>query len=361
MFLINEHVHKMNKQNNKPKVIGRNLDLLEQAIDAFKRETTLQVHKGQLQVNIAEKLVDATLQIEGANRTIEYFVEIKSEITDAAIGKLAHQFAGTSGRWLVVTRYVPTYLARRMKDLNIQFMDTAGNAYVNEKPLLVFIHGNKPEAGFVKQKPDRAWGPAGTKTTFALLCNKGLVAAPYREIAAAADVALGTLARVINDLIEQGFLLDQGTRGRRLQRKKELFDKWAEVYAAKLRPKTLNGRYTTDKAEFWDQGDLTRYQAYWGGEVAANKMTHYLKPEIVTIYARKPVNDLVLNPRLHKNAQGNVELREQFWRFETENQANGLVPPILVYADLMATADARNVEAAQMIYEDHIERHLLED
>ncbi|MDP2886360.1 MAG: type IV toxin-antitoxin system AbiEi family antitoxin [Ignavibacteria bacterium] len=351
----------MNARENKPDLIGLNLDILEAAIDAFKRETKLRAEKGRLEVKVAGRFVDATLQIEGPNRTIEYFVEIKPDITDVAIGKLAHQFAETPGKWLVVARHVPTYLARRMKELHIQFLDTAGNAYLNENPLLVFVHGNKPEQRFAKQKVDQAWGRAGAKTIFALLCNNGLVDAPYREIAAGANVALGTLARVLNDLIQQGFLLDRGIRGRRLQRKKELFDKWADAYALKLRPKTVTGVFTTDKEGFWQQGDLTRYHAFWGGEVAANKMTQFLKPEIVTIYVNKPLNDLVLNFRLHKNAQGNVELRERFWRFETEDQARGLVPPILVYADLMATGEPRNVETARAIYEEHIERHIRED
>jgi len=361
MFITNEHMNNMNTKEKKTKLAGEGLEILEDAIEAFKRETNLRAEKGRLEIDVAGKRIDATLQIEGQKRTMEYFVEIKPDITNATVGRLAHQFKDAPGRWLVVTRYVPTYLDRRMKELNVQFIDTAGNAYLNEKTLLIFIYGNKPEERFAKQKDYKAWGRAGAQIVFALLCNKDLVNAPYREIAAAANVALGTLAQVFNDLIEQGFLLDQGTRGRRLQRKKELFDKWAEAYALKLRPKTLNGRYTTDKVEFWQKGDLTRYKAYWGEEVAANKMTNYLKPEVVTIYANKPVNDLVLNLRLHKNARGNVELRERFWRFETEDQAKGLVPPILVYADLMATADARNVETARMLYEDRIERHLLED
>jgi len=31
-----------------------------------------------------------------------------------------------------------------------------------------------------------------------------------------------------------------------------------------------------------------------------------------------------------------------------------LVPPPLVYADLLATADARNVETAKMIYDEYL-------
>lgn len=351
----------MNEQEKQKAIIGRDLDVLDNAIEALERETKLHAEKKRLDVNIAGRRIDATLQIKGPTKKIEYFVEIKRIITDATIGKLALRFAETPGRWLLVTNYVPSHLARRMKELNIQFIDAAGNAYLHEKPLLVFVHGNKPDEKFVTHKSDLIWGRAGVKIVFALLCNDGLVNAPYREVANKADVGIGTLTQVFNGLIKLGFLLDRGAWGRRLQRKKELFDKWIEAYALRLRPKTLYGLYTADREGFWQQGDALHNQAHWGGEVAANQLTHYLKPEIITIYAHKPLNDLVLNLRLRKNPQGNVELRERFWRFEHEEKYRGMVPPILVYADLMATADARNIETAKMIYEEHLERRLRGD
>lgn len=349
----------MNTRNIIVKLAERDLEILENAIDAFRRETKLRVKQGRrTETDLPDK---ATLEIEGPNRAVEYLVEIKPFITEATIGSLALQFADTPGRWIVVTRHVPSTLARRMKELHIQFLDTAGNAYISKNPFLVFVHGNKPVERFPRQTDHRTWGRAEIQTIFALLCKKDLVHAPYRNIAAGANVSLGTLARVFDGLAQQGYLLERGTRGRRLQRKKELLDKWSEAYAVRLRPKLLNGLFTTDKTGFWEKADLTPYRACWGGEVAANKITHYLQPEIVTIYANKPLNDLVLNFRFHRNAQGNVEIRERFWRFETEGQTKGLVPPILVYADLLATGNSRNVETAKMIFETHIERHLIED
>ncbi|MBC3833208.1 hypothetical protein H8K33_16990 [Undibacterium amnicola] len=37
-----------------------------------------------------------------------------------------------------------------------------------------------------------------------------------------------------------------------------------------------------------------------------------------------------------------------------------MVPPLLVYADLMATGDARCIETAKMIYDEHVARLLAE-
>jgi hypothetical protein len=361
MFISYEHGNKMNEREKKIELAERDLEILETATEAFRRETKLNVEKGRLDVRIAGKYVEATVRIEAPIRTIEYLVEIKPTITETTLGKLAHQFQDTPGKWLVVTRYVPTYLAKKMKELNIQFIDTAGNAYLNEKPLLIFINGNRAPTGFKEETEEGIWGRGGIKVVFALFCDERTINGTYREIAETAKVALGTVGGIFKDLAQQGYLLDLGIHGRRLQRKKELFDTWAEAYAQKLRPKTLIGRYITDRDDLWQQRDLLPYHACWGGEVAANKLTNYLKPEIVTIYARKPVNDLVLNLRLRKKEQGNVEIREQFWRFDPKEPERDMVHPILVYADLTATADARNIEAAKMIYEEHIERHLREN
>jgi hypothetical protein len=54
-----------------------------------------------------------------------------------------------------------------------------------------------------------------------------------------------------------------------------------------------------------------------------------------------------------------LELRKPFWgrALRVEGRPD-TVPPALVYADLLATGDARCIETAQMIYDDHLARLL---
>jgi len=70
---------------------------------------------------------------------------------------------------------------------------------------------------------------------------------------------------------------------------------------------------------------------------------------------------LVLKNRLRKAEQGNVEILTPFWNFKYELADRDIVPPILVYADLMATGDQRNIETAEMIYEKYIDGFIRED
>ncbi len=104
---------------------------------------------------------------------------------------------------------------------------------------------------------------------------------------------------------------------------------------------------------------LQNPRAYLGGEAAAAQLTRYLKPEIATLYLpENTVNDFILKARLKKDVNGNIELLNTFWEFDHARELKGLVPPVLVYADLMATANDRNIETAKMIYDKHIARYI---
>jgi hypothetical protein len=65
--------------------------------------------------------------------------------------------------------------------------------------------------------------------------------------------------------------------------------------------------------------------------------------------------------KIRQDINGNIELRERFWNCENPELDKTMVPPLLVYADLMATGDPRNIETAQMIFTDYLQRHFTED
>ena len=92
----------------------------------------------------------------------------------------------------------------------------------------------------------------------------------------------------------------------------------------------------------------------WGGEVAAARLTGRLKPARVTVYTQAPLAAMVFPHRLRKTPDGDVEVLTPFWRCGHELSRQGLVPPLLVYADLIASGDPRNIEMAEEIYEHYI-------
>lgn len=337
-------------------------DILTEALDAFRRVTHLAVEELGRQPAKRRPMADARIRILGFMEPLDFWPVIQASLHEAALGRIALQFTLQPGRRsILVTRYVPSRLAIKMRDLRIPFIDTAGNAFLDAPPVFIFTQGNRPASLLRERGESGMLGAAGAKVVFALLCKNELVRATYRQIAEMADVALGSTAHVLDDLKRRGFLLEPKGQQRRLVRKRELADLWTSAYAQRLRGKSLLGRYTPDDPGFWSTADLSPYNAQWGGEVAANKLTHYLKPEVITIYAQRPVQQLVLNFKLRKEQRGGVEIRERFWKFTLDREAETVVPPLLVYADLLATADPRNVEAAKMIYDSIVQRYFGKD
>lgn len=361
MFTINEHNKITNTiRNGIMRIKRENTErgVLEEALNAFNKVTNLNATVQQTLHG-----PDAKFQFWVNEKKWKFAVEVKENVTRAAVGIIHHQRLLNPQRMdtILVTRYINPQIADLMKEDDIPFIDTAGNAYINEPPLFVFIKGNKiPEKDRVKP-PTRAFRPTGLQVIFALLCNKGLENATYREIARKADVALGTVDRVMRDLRQMGYLIEMKKRGRRLIDRLNLLIRWANAYPDELRPKKLRARYRADTFDWWKDTDIENYQAWWGGEIAATMLTRYLKPEKVTIYTRQPLGELMLKHKIRKDPKGNIEIFDVFWKFEYAWKYKNIVPPILIYADLLATGDKRNIETADIIYEQEIHRFIGED
>jgi len=309
---------------------------------------------------------DARIKLTLRELRWNFAAEIKKSVTQTTLGGTIAQLRKFPEKGLLVAGYITPQLAEQLKEMKIPFIDTAGNAYIDEPPLFVFIKGDKPDEDYRKNRPTRAFQQTGLQVVFALLCKPGLENAPYRQIAEETAVALGTVNWVMADLREKGHLIDMGKRGRRLVKKKALLERWVTTYPDKLRQRKLLGTYTTEDIGWWKDTEITKFGARWGGEVAAAKLTGYLKPETVTIYTGEAPGKLVMTRKLKRETTGNIEILKTFWNFiydwpDLDNQYLDLVHPILIYADLLATGDARNIETAEIVYDKEIARFVREE
>ena len=59
--------------------------------------------------------------------------------------------------------------------------------------------------------------------------------------------------------------------------------------------------------------------------------------------------------------QGPVVILDRFWRFEVEWEFPNVVPPVLIYADLLATGDDRCRETAGMVYDKYLAKTIAAD
>jgi len=339
---------------------NREKRILTNALKALRKETNLATNV-QPYVEPGLQGPDAFIQFTWQNMEWHFAIVVKPRLTRAMIGGVIQELRILPQKGLIITRYVTPQVADLLREMDIPFIDTVGNVYINELPLYIFIKGNKRADKEHAEPITRAFRPAGLQIIFALLCNPGLEGEPFRKIAKVATVALGTVTWVINDLKQMGYLIDVGKEGRRLIRKKNLLDRWVTAFPEQLRPKQLMGRYTADNLYWWENTNLAEYQAYWGGEIGAAILTRYLKPQIVTIYAHKPVSKLRIKNKMKKDPQGEIEILKAFWEFKYNWAYPDLVHPLLIYADLLTTGDARNIETAKIIYERNLDRFVRED
>ena len=336
-------------------------EIIRQALDIFQRNTRL-VAQELPPVIEAEFVPDVVITITVNGEILRFQAIVKTNITPAAIGAVIGRLNPVFPKGLLLTRYVTPNMAEELREKGVQFLDTVGNAYLNAPPLFVFVKGNRPDVAVSGEKTKRAFRPSGLQVLFALLVQPGLVTEPYREIASVADVALGTVNWVMRDLKELGYLVDMGSRGRRLIRKAELLDRWVTTYPDQLRPKLLLGRFRAANSNWQKEaGNLTSFGACWGGEPAAASMTGLLKPQSATIYTREGVDAIIMQNKLRKDPQGDVDILKAFWNVAMQKKYGDQAPPLVVYADLLATADPRNIEIAKVIYEQKIDGLVRED
>lgn len=310
-------------------------------------------------------LADAWLRIGKGGEHMDYVAEAKSRLTPATHGaatmQLQHAAAATGLAPLLVTEYLTPPMAEKLRGQKQQFADTAGNAYLEGPGLLVYVTGCKLQGNNVAPNAGKAYTLTGLKVMFALLGNPELANAPHRAIAAAAGVALGAIPAVLADLQQTGHLLVL-PKHRCLNATKRLLDEWALTYARRLRAKTLQATYLAKDFDAWQQWPLDA-QALWGGEPAANLLVDYLVPGVLTIYADRLPPKLLVEQRMTivRGAQAGdrvLEWRKPFWGNMPATTRPDTVHPVLVYADLLATGDARCIETAQLVYDEHLARLL---
>lgn len=339
--------------------------ILDDTLQAL-RDQNLTAELDQAHPEMGGAHADALVRIGYGGEQTLYVVEIKRWLTPATVGPIVRNLRDLGAAALLVTEYANPQVAEQLAQLGIAYADTAGNMNLHGPNFLLRTTGRKPQHTKRRPRPNRAFQPTGLKLIFALLCDPQKAAIGYRELAAYAGVANGTVGWVMADLQQLGYLHDLGgKRGtRRLFKLKRLLMKWAEAYALALRPRTLIGRYYIPTLQGWKNWPLDRHNALWGAEPAAAIMTEYLRPGELTIYADQVPTLLAAQQKFLKNPEAGhavaVEIRKKFWNFPANPTHPGIVPPVLVYADLLATGDARCIETGKAIYDGYLARLLPE-
>jgi hypothetical protein len=339
--------------------------LLDHALRALQETTGIMARVVVLEPSFGLAIrPDALIELNAEGGTHRYVVEIKRIDRFAALGQIKQQLGRFPRPGLLIAPRITTETADKCRELDVQFIDTNGNAFLKAPGLFVLVKGLRPrtdeQLATTAMDTPKGGTPTALKAVFALLCRPDLINAPYRDIKQAAGIALGAVGWVFFDLNARGYTTGgKGKGDRRILERQRLIDEWVTNYPIKLRPKLNPKRFHAPDPAWWHPVDITQYNAQWGGEVAADKLTGHLKPNTVTIYmrpenARQNLTKLVVDHKLRADPKGEIEVLETFWDFPPTDNRPDVVPPLLVYADLLATMDPRNHETARIIHEEQI-------
>jgi len=244
---------------------------------------------------------------------------------------------------------IPEQVAKNLRASRINYIDAAGNAFINSHDIFILIEGNKPiklQQGFQA----KAFSKTGLKVIFQFLLYPELINETIRNIANQADVSLDTVHKTIQGLKQLGYIIPLTKKDMGWNNRKELFEKWIGEYDTRLKPGLHVGSF-----RFVKETDFLQWKAMhlkdntcWSGEPAGDLLTNYLRPEILTLYTKETKMEVIKNYRVLPDPNGYIRVYQKFWG--GNERQNETAPPLLVYADLVNTGDKRNIETAQKIY-----------
>lgn len=277
-----------------------------------------------------------------------------------ALGALKAEISGNDDPALLVAPSLKGELARQCRELEVPYLDGQGNAYLREPGVLILVMGQRQspagQGAAVRRATGRAGTATGLKLVFALLSDPGLLKATTPVLRQAAGVSLGSVPGVLGDLEQRGLLMRMGWgKGWQVPRWQPLLEAWITQYPLVLRPKLRSFRFRSPGQGQWLQEvNPADYGGQWGGEVAAALLGTVLKPQQSLLYLQPEAMRLGLARLIREqglrpdpDGSGDVEVVEAFWSNERLGLSGATVPIPLVIADLLASLDSRNIEAAQ--------------
>ena len=304
----------------------------------------------------AESGIDGHISLHVGEKWLKFSAEIKREFRGYFMDELLNQAKKNKPLLLIAEKIFPAQ-KQRLREEGIAYLDIAGNIYLQDNETLVWVEGQKALPIDKEQtKTNRAFTKAGLRVVYMFLENEAFVNYTYRQIAGLATVALGTIKPVISALKEDGYLLEVNKDRMVLNNKKQLLEHWLIGYANILKPSLLTGTYLFRQTDQWKTLELPE-GAVWGGEPAGDYLTNYLNPQQWTIYTHENKADIVRKLRLIPKDDGNLKIYKQFFAPMFQGWQRQTAPVLVTYADLIITGDARCIETAQVLYENHLAKN----
>lgn len=275
-----------------------------------------------------------TLRRNGSQQTLTVLIASRGKLS-AITSRILEAPWGA----LLITERIAEKTAVTLRRSGVQFVDFAGNVHLSSPGWIIDVRGRRKvhttidddDRGIADARVDNLSSPKRAQVVFALLAWPELLDASLRELSACAGVSLG-LAQSTVVALQADWDLWPADRGRR----ERLIDSWAAAYPGNLGPSLHLAAFHSDDAF------TPRFGILPSGESAVPDL---LKPSQLIAYVKNLEAGMIRENRWRTDGSPNVLVRRQFWNEPRADaslrESPPIAPPLLVYADLLASTDPR--------------------
>lgn len=298
---------------------------------------------------------DGYVRLTTDHGIINFPTEVKQRANPHLIIHLA-AIKEALGDVLLIAEFIPTDLQKTLQQLKLNYLDTAGNCCIQSKGQFILIEGRR--AGKFTVAGKQPFGKSGLRVIFTLLTQADSINLTIRELADRTGVSIGSVQQTLDGLKHLGYVVAVDEQRRKLVKIERLIEQWLNRYSSTLKPNLLVGKFRLPAGLQPDDWQKIKLQlgSYWSGEPAADALTNNLRPQKLTIYTEEDKSGLMRKYRLLPDNEGSVEIYQLFWRPMGEQSSDlSIVPHLLIYTDLLASTDPRNLEIASKIYQKYVQ------
>ena len=335
-----------------------NRPILEDCIEHLNALPGINAALKSSSIQTPRPIVPTQLTLTSPLSTVQYHLEIQS-LSTATIGIVISQIQRLretlTDRPLIITRQMPDTAMDQMIEHGLEFVDTAGNLYLNSPVGYLLIRGKRLPK--IPSAEPKTFTTNGFKLIYIILQNPDRLTLNHREIATMAGIAASSIGLILKQLESMQYLQRKRNGDYQLLDYAKLLNRWELGYVERLRPKLFLGQFAPTNGQSiealtqpWSQ--QAKEQGFLiGGELGAAIATNYLRPQSATLHVQENHRPLLVKLRLKPDNQGPITLIQQFGTANSNPSpsAEPLADPRLIYAELMMTGNDRLRETADRL------------
>lgn len=277
-----------------------------------------------------------------------YTVETMTTLRPSTVALAADRVRGRASPHpvLLVTTHASPETARFLRARGVEFLDTGGNAYLDQPGLLVVSDGHRVESAGHPTHADRV-GTAALQVAFVLLRDTDAGSLSVRALGERAGVSHGAAAAALQAFDQRGWIRNLGRRGQHVVDAPALLMGWTIGFTNQLSSKLVISRADPPggaSVERWARDLHDTFgpgHALLGGEAAAAACGHALRPVTASVYVREWTPETMRLVRLLPSPRGAVAVRKAFAPGVHDPDHSSVADPLLLLAELTTIPDER--------------------